>query len=118
MMGKGRTPLSIGQNIYDRAPLRESDIWDNREHQGRSIHIVRIVNNLGDEVDCARIYGTQDECDVMAEEWTNGLLRANPGMFLKWTISDIAHDSVIRSNTERREQRILTWSKWVNSENN
>jgi hypothetical protein len=94
-MGKPRT-LHVNGISYNLDKRSLSDIANDLDSMGRKVHIVRIMDNWGNEITNARIWGTQDETDIFASKWTNDLLRANPRTPLKYTILELAYDSVVR----------------------
>ena len=81
--------LSIWGKQYDRTP--KSALHTESEDAGRMVWIVRIYVESGEELINARIFATQDECDGARVSWVNGLLRANPGKFLR-SVTERAKD--------------------------
>lgn len=105
-MAKDRNEIQIGRNVYVRDTSDMKPEGLDVDNRGRSVHIVRMMDEDGQEIANARIFGTQDECDKMAEAWKTRLLRANPLKFITSSISDIQYDRVIRDNTTGRDKRI------------
>jgi hypothetical protein len=62
------------------------------DNNGRKFWKVSIRDMWDKEVVCARTWATSDEAEKIATDWQNGLLMANPGMLLSWSITRIPGD--------------------------
>lgn len=74
--------LHMNGKTYDLVPSRIN--LRNEDGLYRRVWIIRIQDEAGQEITNARIFGTQDEADKAGSSWLNGLLRANPGSFMRF----------------------------------